>query len=124
MSIVKYAGAPTTDIWGLFDRLHDDFWREPSFQLNRNWRPTDVDETESQYTIEIELPRFKREEIKVELTKGVIKITAKNSKSSYTREFSLPFVDSEKTEVSLENGVLRLVIPKNENGKTKYLTIK
>jgi HSP20 family molecular chaperone IbpA len=106
------------------DKLHDDFWKSPEMQFNRNWKPTDIGEDEKQYTIEIELPRFKRNEVSVEVTKGVLKVNAKNAKTHYVREFSLPFSDYDKTEVKLEDGVLSIIVPKNSNGQTKYLDIK
>jgi HSP20 family protein len=106
------------------DSFRDEFWKSPEIQFARNWRPTDINETDKEYNIEVELPRFKKEEIKVEVTKGVLKITAKNAKSSYIREFSLPFCDYDKTDVKLEDGVLKVIIPKNENGKTKFIDIK
>lgn len=124
MSNIQRYGGSITDVFQLLDRLHDDFWKEPSFQLSRNWRPTDFVDTDSQYVIEIELPRFKRDEIKVEVTKGVIKVSAKNARASYVREFSLPYVDFDKIESKLEDGVLKLTIPKTPEAKTKYIEVK
>ena len=40
----------------------------------------DFNETENEYVIEIELPRLKKEEIKIEVQKSVISVSAKNSK--------------------------------------------
>jgi HSP20 family protein len=124
MSLVKYNGGIPTEFLNLFDAFRDDFWKSPEIQFSRNWKPTDINENEKEYNIEIELPRFKKEQIKVEITKGVLKVVAKNDKSSYIREFSLPFVELDKTDVKLEDGVLKIVIPKSENGKTKYIDIK
>jgi HSP20 family protein len=124
MSNIQRYNNGITDLFQLFDKLHDDFWREPSFQLNRNWRPTEFSETDTQYNIEIELPRFKREDIKIEVTKGIIKISAKNARSSYVREFSLSYSDLNKIESKLEDGVLKITIPKTSEAKTKYIEIK
>jgi HSP20 family protein len=120
--VVKYTGV--SDIFSLLDSLHDQFWNEPSFQLNRNWRPTEFSETDTQYVIEIELPRFKREEIKLEVKQGIISVSAKNAKSSYVREFALQYVDYDKIESKLEDGVLKIIIPKTNEAKTKYIEIK
>jgi len=124
MSLVKYNSGIPTEFISLFDVFRDDFWKSPEIQFSRNWRPTDVNENEKEYNIEIELPRFKKNEIQVEVTKGILKVTAKNTRSSYIREFSLPFVELDKTDVKLEDGVLKIVVPKNANGQTKYLDIK
>lgn len=124
MSNITRYNADIRDVFELFDKMYDGFWKEPSFQLNRNWRPTEFSETEAQYTIEIELPRFKREEIKIEVVKGVIKVAAKNSKSSYLREFTLPYVNFDKIESKLEDGVLKLLIPKTSEAKSKYIEVK
>lgn len=124
MSNIQKYNSLNSDLFSWVDRIHDSFWSEPAFQLNRNWRPTEFNETEKEYNIEIELPRFKREDIKVEVTKGILKVTAKNSRSSYVREFSLPYVDYDHTSVKLEDGVLKIAIPKNSQGQTKFLDIE
>ncbi len=124
-NITKYNGVGlATDVFKLFDELHDSFWNEPSFQLNRNWRPTEISEDTEKFQIEIELPRFKRDEIKVEVVKGALKIVAKNNRSSYTRTFQLPYGNYEKAEVKLEYGVLTITVPKSDEGKSKFLEIK
>lgn len=123
MSIIKYNSGIPTEFASLFDVFRDDFWKSPEIQFARNWRPTDVNENEKEYNIEVELPRFKKNEIQVEVTKGILKVTAKNNRSSYIREFNLPFVELDKTEVKLEDGVLKITVPKNSNGQTKYLDI-
>ena len=110
------------DVW--VNKMHDSFWNDPFFQLSRNWRPTDVEETESEYVLEIELPRFKKEDVKIEVSKGLMKVSAKNNKSAYIREFSLPYADLEKATSSLEHGVLKINVPKNNNGITKYIDVK
>jgi HSP20 family protein len=124
MSLIKYSGGVPTDIFSWMDKLHDEFWKSPEIQFNRNWRPTDIVEDDKQYKIEVELPRFKREDVKVEVTKGILKINAKNAKSTYIRQFQLPYVDYDKAEVKLEDGVLNIIIPKTAESQTKYLDIK
>jgi HSP20 family protein len=122
-NLIKFGSVPV-GLLDFFDSFRDDFWKSPEFQLQRNWRPTDIVETETEYIVEIELPRFRREDIKVEVTKDVLKVTAKNSRSNFIREFSLAYVEFDRADVKLEDGVLKITVPKSENGKTKYLDIK
>jgi len=123
-TLVKYNGV-TSDLSDIVDRFHDCFWSDPVFQLNRNWRPTDVSETDKSVVVEVELPRFKREDIKVEVSNGKLSIIAKNQKSSYIREFSYTGLDFDLADVKLQDGVLRIEIPKISSEKTKkYLEVK
>lgn len=112
------------NIFSLFDQLHDSFWASPEIQFNRNWRPTEISESDEEYKIEIELPRFKKEEVKVEATKGVLKVVAKNGRASYTREFGLPYAALSESDVKLADGVLTISVPKSGEGQTKHLEIK
>ena len=112
------------NLFSLFDQLHDSFWASPEIQFNRNWRPTDVSESDAGYKIEIELPRFKREDVKVEASKGVLKVSAKNPKSSYVREFGLPYANLNASEVRLADGVLTISVPKSGEGQVRQLEIK
>ena len=122
-NIVKY-NSLNGDLFDLVNSFHDAFWSDPVFQLERNWRPTDTTETDTEYKVEVELPRFKREEIKVEVVKNSLQITAKNAKTSYVRSFSFSDANLEKSEVKLADGVLTVVIPKAEAATAKLLEIK
>lgn len=113
---------------GLFDdaiqSLFDDFWREPSFQLNRNWRPTDITETDNGLKIEVELPGFKKDQVHVEANDRALKIEAKSDRSSYSRMFSDSRIDWPKAEIKLENGILLVNAPRTEKAKAKVLKIE
>ena len=109
---------------GLFDRLFDEVWQEPSILFHRNWRPTDITEDEKSYRIEVELPGFKKNEIKVTTKGNSLVISAKNNKSSYTRAFSSSGADLSKIESTLENGVLTINIAKTLEAQEKVIDIK
>ncbi len=114
-----------SDLFNVINRFHDCFWADPVFQFNRNWRPTEITETETSFTLEVELPRFKREDVKVEVFDGKISIIAKNSKGSFEREFNYTGLDVDKSDVKLQDGVLRIEIPKLASNKSKkYLEVK
>lgn len=108
----------------LMDDMFDSFWREPAFLQHRNWRPSEVNEDKENIYLEIELPRFKKEEVKVEVKHKSVLITAKNNRSSFSRAFSLNGVDLEKVECKLENGLLTVILPKSIEAKAKEIIIK
>lgn len=122
-SLVPFSSRIPTQLDSLFDGLFNQFWVNPDFVWSRNWRPTDIKETDKNYTIEIELPRVKREDVSAEVINGVLTVSVKNDKVSFVRSFDYSDMDSENTEVKLEDGVLILTIPKFPS-KTKKLEIK
>ena len=76
--LIRYNNMATT-FDSLVNEIHNAFWRDPIFQIDRNWRPSGVSEDEKSYTVEIELPRVKRENITVEAVDGGIVVEAKTS---------------------------------------------
>ena len=104
--------------------MFDNFWREPAFLNTRNWRPSDIHEDKDNVFIEVELPRFKREEVKVEVKNRALTVTAKNSRSSFTRTFGLSGVDYDKIDGKLENGLLTVTLPKTQEAKAKEIVLK
>lgn len=122
-NVIKY-NELNRDLFDIVNAFHDSFWNDPLFQLERNWRPTDVSETASEYKVEVELPRFKREEIKVEVVKSALNVVAKNAKCHYVRSFTFNDADFDKADVRLDSGVLTIVIPKLKSSVSKVLEIK
>ena len=97
---------------GLFgEDLFDDFWGFPTHELAnidkhlygknaRTMMATDVNETETDYELEMNLPGFKKDQINVKLEDGYMTISASKGH------------DQEKAKY--EDGVLKLFIPKKE----------
>ena len=123
MALVPFRSRVPTQLNSLFDDLFDEFWRTPSFLFERNWRPTDIKATDKGYTIEIELPRVKKEEVSVEVVDGVLTVSAKNEKLSFVRSFSYSDMDVEQAAVKLSDGVLTIEVPKVASS-VKKLEIK
>ncbi|MCD7894467.1 MAG: Hsp20/alpha crystallin family protein [Erysipelotrichaceae bacterium] len=122
----------------LFDEFMDEF--EKDFNSNKkprqntnNYRGlmrTDVKENDNSYELDIDLPGFKKEDIKISFDNGYLNIAAKTSKSNekdsnnkYIRQerfygsMSRSFYvgeDVKKNEIraKFEDGVLKLTVPK------------
>ena len=97
---------------------------------------TDVKETETGYEVDVDLPGFKKDEIKLELNQGYLVISAEKSleKTNENKQGKMLrqerysgvmqrsfFVGEHLTEedikASYENGVLHVMIPKKEARK-------
>lgn len=108
---------------------------------------TDVKEHDDKYEVDIELPGFKKEDVKAELKDGYLTITAlkevnneqKNENGKYVRRerytgnMSRSFyvgekVTQEEIHAKFEDGVLKLQIPKKDAKKQvedkHYVTIE
>lgn len=104
---------------------------------------TNITENESQYMIDIALPGFDKENINLEIHKGVLKVSAnkenkfeeKNSNekiirrefktSSFSRAFTLPDnVEMEGIQAEQKNGVLSIFLPKFGKDKEVKKTIE
>ena len=141
------------------ENLFDDFMNDfafPAFEdvdkelygkHAKNLMKTDVKDTENGYEVDIDLPGFKKDEIKVKLEDGVLTISAakgldkdeKDKKGSYLRReryagsMSRSFyvgehVDVEDIHPKYENGILSFVVPKKEQKaveeKNKFISIE
>ena len=130
--------------------LFDDFFDDPFFKGGE--RPnqplmmkTDIREDENNYIIDVDLPGFEKENIKIALEDGYLTINAKMDTSNneekkgkfikrerYVGECSRSFfvgedVKEEDIKASFKNGILTLDVPKvNEEEKKsekKFITI-
>ena len=141
------------------ENLFDDFMNDfafPAFEdvdkelygkHAKNLMKTDVKDTENGYEVDIDLPGFKKDEIKVKLEDGVLTISAakgldkdeKDKKGRYLRReryagsMSRSFyvgdhVTVEDIHPKYENGILSFSVPKAENKpieeKNKYIAIE
>lgn len=118
--------------WDLFhdqfdtlrENIFNSFWSDPFLLNNRNYRVYDVKDDAKSYTIEVELPRFKREEIKLEIVNGAIQLMAQNDRNTYTKLWELPNMDLDKVSSRLENGVLTISVEKTPESQPKLIEIK
>lgn len=103
---------------------------------------TNVLNNEKEYVVQVSVPGFKKDDIKLDLEDDVLTIssafedskeeTGENYsrkefvKSSFSRSFTLPDnVDASKIDAKMEDGILNVIVPKlAEEKKTSKFSIK
>ncbi len=126
--------------------LFDDIFGDSFFKKEENkMMRTDIRETDEGYIIDIDLPGYSKENIKIDVTDGYLTINAKMNQESnddkngkYVRrerffgECSRSFyvgeaVEAEDIKAAFKNGILSLEIPKIDESKKlpekKYIEI-
>ncbi len=128
------------DLWD--DMFTDPFFTESESKLMK----TDIKEKRDKYVIEMDLPGYEKDGIKVEIQDGYLTVHAKVNKQDneeekgkfvrkerYTGECSRSFyvgenIKEEDIKAKFRNGTLMLEVPKKEQHKQlpekKYITIE
>lgn len=128
------------DLWD--DMFTDPFFTESESKLMK----TDIKEKKDKYVIEMDLPGYEKDGIKVEIQDGYLTVHAKVNKQDneeekgkfvrkerYTGECSRSFyvgenIKEEDIKAKFRNGTLMLEVPKKEQHKQlpekKYITIE
>ena len=135
-------GENLMDVFDDFDRDFFRGFRTPERMLYGKNAPhmmkTDVRETESGYELDMDLPGFKKDEIKLELNNGTLTVSTQKSvekkdegkngkvlrQERYAGSMSRSFyvgdhVTEEDVKARFEDGVLRLSIPKKDAKKVE-----
>ncbi len=115
--------------------LWDEMFRDPFFTEGESkLMKTDIKEKKDRYLIDIDLPGYEKEGIKIEIQEGYLTVHAKVDKEDdkekgkyvrkerYTGECSRSFyvgdnVKEEDIKAKFNNGTLTLEIPKKEDKK-------
>ena len=130
------------------ESLFDDFMDFPFGGMKTNMMmKTDIRDAENSYELDIDMPGFKKEDIKAQLKDGYLTISASTNGNSdekdkngryirrerYAGSCSRSFyvgegVKEEDIRAKFENGILKLSIPKVENKpqveEEKYIAIE
>jgi HSP20 family protein len=106
------------------------------------WSPlVDISESDQEYLIKAELPEVKKDDVKISVENGVLKISGERqreeeSKSKklhriersygrFVRCFSLPEeANASKVTAEFKDGLLKVHVPKDQNVKPKAVEIK
>ena len=137
------------DDWMNFP-FNDEFWgkKNPLYGKHaQNMMKTDIRETDGSYELDIDLPGFKKDEIKVQLKDGYLTLSAakgidkdaKDKEGNYIRRERYAgacersfYVGEEVTQEDIKgeykHGILKLFVPKKEakpvSNDPKYITIE
>ena len=120
--------------------------KQQASQNTQNLMKTDIKENDKGYELDVDLPGYKKEDVKAELKDGYLTISASNDntkeekdedgkyirKERYTGSVSRSFyvgkyVTEEDIHAKFENGILKLSVPKVDAPKVeenKYISIE
>jgi HSP20 family protein len=128
--------------------IFEDFWadRWPTWFSNpkdevKNFVKADIEETDKNYIINIDVPGFEKKDIKLTIENNNLKIKAEKkveeetkkkylyTERSIIKNFERSFVlgenvDSSKIEAKVDKGVLEIVLPKIDKKVSKIKEIK
>lgn len=108
------------------DLFHDSFMNYSNVDIMR----TDISESDGNYLFNMELPGFKKEDIKMELKDGYLLVTAHRDvnneekdneghvirreryQGSCSRNFYIGDIDESDIKASFDNGELKITVPK------------
>ncbi len=138
---MKYSVSRNND---LFDDIFDSMFRAPVFG-GQSLMKTDVREKDGKYILDIEIPGYRKEDVKISLFNGNLTVTAENNRSSEEKDAEGRIVRQERysgsctrtfyvgdaireTDVhaSFDNGILKIEIPtekKKEEEEKKFIEI-
>ena len=121
------------------DDFFDDFVPMP--KMPKNEMKCDIYEKGGKVHIELDVPGFNKEDVKVDLDDGILTIAAtkhedkeekeknyyrkERSYGSFKRQFNVGNVKENEIDAKFNNGVLKISFPKEEQKQTKkFIAIK
>lgn len=132
------------------NNLFDEFFNDPFFADSAQSRPTlmktDIEDDGTNYIIDVELPGYKKENVRAELKEGYLTIYAETSSNKEENDDSRSYIRKERysgsckrsfyvgaqlrqedIKASFEDGILKLVVPKEapkQIEESHYITIE
>ena len=150
MNLIRYE--PTAfpffrEMEEMSDRLNRFFgtWTRPNGKellTVADWTPVvDIQETDVEYLVKVELPEVRREDVKVTVENGVLTLQGERkqekeekgkkfhrierSYGSFLRTFTVP-LDTDETKVAADfkDGILKVHLPKTEKPRPKAIDVR
>ena len=136
---------PFQEMENLLDRYNRSSRKTLANSDDRNfevgdWMPVvDIEETEEAFAIKAELPGVEKDDVSINIDKGVLTIKGEKktetedkkrhrvecSYGSFVRSFTLPqSIKVDEVQAEYNNGILNLTIPKSEEEKPKEIEVK
>jgi HSP20 family protein len=151
MNVIRYHNRSSSDLAKAFDRfavLRSELDRlfdssfAPVFRapgsFNR-WAPAlDLYQDKDQFTMIVELPGLKKEDIELSLHDGILTVSGERKQEKkgeegyrgerffgrFQRSVTLPAsVDGNKVKATYQDGILKVVLPKAEEAKPKQIEV-
>ena len=129
----------------LFDNMFDDFFKDPFFTRNNAVKvmKTDIQEKDNNYVLDMDLPGYEKEDIKIELHEGYLTVSAEKNEEKedkhakylkrerFTGMCSRSYyvgdnLKEEDIKANFKNGILTIEFPKEVEKKVeekKYIPI-
>ena len=138
---MKYNVARNND---LFDDLFDNMFRAPVFG-GQSLMKTDVREKDGKYILDVEMPGYKKEDVKISLYNGTLTISAERHSSNEEKDDAGRMIRQERysgncsrsfyvgdgikdtdVQASFADGILKIELPteqKKEEEEKKFINI-
>jgi|688.fasta_scaffold70612_3 HSP20 family protein len=134
MLVSQFKNRPASSIIN-FDELFDELFAHRPNVANKSFMPAvNISESESGYHLDMAIPSFNKEEVKIKVEKNLLTISGEKkeettdetkkvkrkefSYKSFSRSFTLPEnIELDKVEAKYENGILNINIAKKEAQK-------
>ena len=138
MTLVRRTSTQKDSLPSLFNSLFEEFANFDKLDKNFNkFVPAvNVAESDKDFTIEVSVPGFNKEDFNIRLDNDVLTISGEHkteeeeNKKNYTRKefnytsfersFTLPeTVNTDAIDAKYENGILNIILPKKEEAQVK-----
>lgn len=110
-----------------FDKLFDAYQ-----YFDSNIKTLNLKEEDEQFIVEVSVPGYKKDEIKMNFENDLLSISAKiekkegetSWKKSFKKEYTInKNVDVDNINAKLEDGILKVILPKAQSSKLKAIEI-